>query len=270
MTEMGALEIGQSPSSQGTSWLPILMYHRVGDSLSGSDPYNLCVSTAEFERQMRWLRDRGYRSITFEELALMTARANRPMGKPVIITFDDGYRDVYDHAFPILLRHQLTATFFIVSKSIGGMNIWDRGKVVETPLLGLDELKEMRRHGMDFGSHGATHRRLTELDPHEARQEILESKAVLEDRLEMEVLSFSFPFGSSNPALKELVSQAGYLAACGIEQREHSLFNLSRVDVAKCHDSSFQWRWKVSGLHFRLRRNRMLLRSRAVLRRRAA
>ena len=116
----------------------------------------------------------------------------------------------------------------------------------------------MKEHGIDFGSHGATHRSLTQLDAETARGEILDSKADLEEQLGMEVLSFSFPYGRSNPAVRQLVPQAGYLAACGIEQREHRLFNLSRVDAGSCHGSWLLWRWKVSGLHYRLRQSRIL------------
>ena len=239
-------------------WLPILMYHRVVPRVEGPDPYHLKVSTDEFEAQMRYLSDRGYRSISFEELALMTIRGDRPRGKQVIITFDDGYRDVYYHAFPILRKYQMTATFFLVSSCISGFNVWDLGRAKVAPLLELEQLKEMRGHGMDFGSHGATHRPLTDLGADTARQEMLDSKATLEDWLEMEILSFSFPHGRSNSALRDWVREAGYLSACGIEQREHTLFNLSRVDVASCRGSRLFWRFKVSGVHYLLRRSRGL------------
>lgn len=246
-------------------WLPILMYHRIVDDISGPDPYNLCVSTAEFETQMRYLKDRGYRSITLEELALMTIRGDPPLGKPVIITFDDGYKDVFDHAFPILQRHQLTATHFIVSSCIGGVNVWDRGRVEVTPLMGLEELKEMRKHGMDFGSHSATHRPLTGLGLEDAKKEILDSKTALEEGLEIDVLSFCFPHSRSDPDLEHAVRQAGYLAACGGERRAHRLFKLSRIDVARCRGNRFLWWLKVSGIHYRLRRSRALRSLKAFL-----
>ena len=246
-------------------WLPILMYHRVGDWSGRAGSYTQCVSGEEFEGQMRFLRQRGYRSISFKDLALMTLRGDRPRGKRVIITFDDGYRDVYEHAFPILQRYQFTATLFLVTGCIGGSNVWDRGGAEGAPLLRLREIEDMKEHGMDFGSHSATHRPLTELDAKTARGEILDSKADLEEQLGLEVLSFSFPYGRSNSAVRQLVRQAGYLAACGIEQREHTLFNLSRVDADTCRGSRLRWWWKVSGLHYRLRQSHTLRALKGVL-----
>ena len=257
-------EVDNKAPEPRPAWLPILMYHRVVNQVDGSDPSNLCVSTVEFEAQMRFLRDRGYRSISFEELALTTVHGSRPREKRVIITFDDGYRDFYDHALPILRRYQQTATLFLVSSSIGGLNSWDRGQAAVVPLLGMAELNEARKYGIDFGSHSSTHPRLPDLDRRAAEKEILDSKAALERLLGSEVRSFCFPYGQSSPVLSEMVKNAGYVAACGVEQREHSLFNLSRVDVPTCHGSPFLWRWKVSGLHYRMRQQRVLRKIKAL------
>jgi peptidoglycan/xylan/chitin deacetylase (PgdA/CDA1 family) len=238
-------------------WLPILMYHGVGGD-SGPNPYHLFIPKEGFEAQMRFLKNHGYRAISFEDLALRETLSDRrrdKKAKEVIITFDDGYRDIFLHAFPILKKYQLTATVFPVSSCLGGSNVWDRGKttVREVQLLLLSELKEMGQYGISFGSHSVTHRRLTGLDAHEAKVEIRTSRVALEQALGMEVRSFSFPYGSSNPTLRDMVRQAGYVAACGIEQREHQLFNLSRIDAPRCRGSGLLWRWKVLGLYFKMR-----------------
>lgn len=260
-----SVDIDQREPAPKRRWLPILMYHRVVPEVIGADPYHLKVPVAHFAAQMKFLRDHGYRSRTLAELVQMAARGERPHGKSVIISFDDGYKDIYDYAFPILQQNQLTATLFLVSSCIGGLNTWDRGKGDETRLMGRGELIEMAKNGMELASHSLTHRSLTELNPEEARREIMDSKAALEDQLDLEVVSFSFPFGHSDPALREVAAQAGYQAACGIEQREHTLFNLSRVDVASCGGNWPLWRWKMSGLHHRLRQRGSLRSLKAFL-----
>ena len=183
----------------------------------------------------------------------------------MVITFDDGYRDVLVNALPVLERYGFTANVMLVSGHIGGRNVWESAEVDKVRLLGQDDLEAMMGRGVAFGSHGVTHRPLTFLSADEARREVEGSREALERLLGLEVRSFSFPHGRSSPAIRDMVRKAGYLAACGIEQREHSLFNLCRVDAAACRGNWFLWRWKVSGLHHRLRQSRMLRRARGFL-----
>lgn len=236
-------------------WFPVLMYHRVAPQFEMSVSNNLCVSAANFEAQMRFLKARGYQATSLETVADNIRRGTQPKPKQVVITFDDGYHDVFLHAFPILMKYQFTATVFLVSDYLGSSNVWDRGIAQEVQLLDLEELQEMKRYGISFGSHGVTHRRLTELDRQASWEELVASKLALEDTLEVEIRSFSFPYGTTSPAIQKMAMQAGYVSACGIEQREHTLYNLSRIDVPRCGSSGLGWRYRLSGMHFRLRRN---------------
>jgi len=222
------------------------------------DPYHVCISAANFEAQMRFLRNAGYQSISLEDAAQMSVRGEKPQSKQVVITFDDGYKDFYTHAFPILKKYELKADVMLVSGRIGGSNVWDQDKLEAVQLLNLEELKEMGEHGISYGSHSMTHRRLTDLEPSEAYQEIFNSKTSLEELLGREIRTFCFPYGRSSPEVRKMVKQAGYVAACGIEQREHTLFNLSRVDAAGCRGSGVMWRLKLSGRIHQGRRNPVL------------
>ena len=154
----------------------------------------------------------------------------------------------------------------LVSSQIGGTNKWDIHKAKESSLISVSEVKEMEKQGMEFGSHTMTHRPLAELTVREAQHEITDSKATLQDLLGHEVSTFCFPHGSSSSVLTEMVRQAGYIAACGIEQRDHTLFNMSRIDVARCRDSRLSWRFKLSGLQHRLRECNSLRRFKSFLR----
>lgn len=235
------------------------MYHRVVDEVGTRDEYRLCVSTKVFEAQMKYLRDHGYESISLGALGTSMAKYESPWTKPVVITFDDGYLDSYTIAFPILRKYGLTATVMLVSSRIGASNTWDQGSYMEgTPLLGLSEIREMARQGISFGSHSTTHRDMTKMDADVAWRELVDSKSVLEQCCGLDVSTFCFPYGRSTPELREMARQAGYVAACGIEQREHTLFNLSRVDPVRMGGSGLFWRLKVSGWHYRLPRNRVV------------
>ena len=239
-------------------WLPILMYHRVVDRVDAPDPYRLCVTASEFETHMKYLCDRRFQVISVEDVARATAEGEWPWVKPVVITFDDGYMDNYTYAFPILKKYELKASIMLVTSYIGRTNEWDQDSdTMASPLLGTDEIQEMARNGITYGSHTLTHRALTELDDDEAWKELVESKSALEALTGSEINVFCYPYGHSTPRLHDMVMRAGYSAAIGIEQVEHTLFNLSRVNSARTKNSALLWRLKVSGVYHRLLGNRV-------------
>lgn len=201
---------------------------------------------------MRFLVHHGYRSVSLEDLACSPGQCAR--GKTVAITFDDGYMDFFQNALPVLQKYRLKSTVFLVSGQLGSYNRWDQGKIERVPLMGLDELRQARHAGVSFGAHGCTHRPLTTLTPQEAWDEISSSKCQLEQALSATVGVFSYPYGRSTPVLEGMVADAGYVAACGIEQREHRLFNLSRIDAPRCKGTGLTWRLKLRGAHFYTRR----------------
>lgn len=245
-------------------WVPVLMYHRVVPRRVQPDPYGIFVSVEELDTQMRSLKSSGYRSISMDEWARTVRNGEQPKPKRVIITFDDGYLDVLLHALPVLRRYEYTATVFLVSGCVGKTNAWDHGKAPETRLLGPEHLRELRQSGFSFGSHSATHRSLPRLTQEEAWEEIAGSKAALEEVLETEVLSFCFPYGNSNPLVRSMVQEAGYQSACGNHQREHTLFNATRIDAAQFHRPGLMWRANVAGLRFLLRQNPLLRRAKRL------
>ena len=104
--------------------LPILSYHSVGPKRKGFDEY-LNVPPEMFEQHLQWLSRGGYNSIHLADWIAYRSHGKPLPAKPVVLTFDDGYRDSADYAFPLLKKYGFSATLFVVSKFIGGTNAWD-------------------------------------------------------------------------------------------------------------------------------------------------
>jgi peptidoglycan/xylan/chitin deacetylase (PgdA/CDA1 family) len=197
------LRLGQVPM--------ILMYHGVAEV--PEDPNQLCVTPARFAEQMAWLKRRGLRGVSVATLVdAMPARRARGM---VGITFDDGYLNVLTAALPVLLRHDFTATMFIISDRIGGTNEWDEGP--SWPLMSAAGVGELAAAGMEIGSHSATHPRLAGADAGRLKAEVSGSRASLSDLVGAPVRGFAYPYGSMDAAARQAVADAGYDYACAVE-----------------------------------------------------
>jgi peptidoglycan/xylan/chitin deacetylase (PgdA/CDA1 family) len=169
---------------------PILMYHQVGAPHSGSTLNKWRVKEEDFHWQLDALLRRGYRSAALGEL-LEAPSAQR---RRAVLTFDDGYRGVFERALPALLARGFSATVFVVADRIGGVNDWD-GETPGEPLLSADEIRALHAAGVEIGSHGATHRALTRLSDGELSRELVGSRDTLERIVGAPVMCFCYPFG---------------------------------------------------------------------------
>ncbi|MEM7132351.1 MAG: trifunctional glycosyltransferase/class I SAM-dependent methyltransferase/polysaccharide deacetylase [Chloroflexota bacterium] len=215
--------------------LPILMYHRVAPN--GSDALaDWRVSPHAFEEQLRYLRDEGYHSTTFDDWrGWVDQRAPIPR-KAVMITFDDGYRDFAQYAWPLLQKYGFTATVFLVTSLIGQTNKWDHQQYGEViPLLDWKELRALQRSGVSFGSHSMTHPSLTWKLPSALLKELHQSKAILEDGLSVEVNAIAYPFGNTNRLVQLAAGAVGYAygVTCewGAASVGDSLLAMPRVEI---------------------------------------
>jgi peptidoglycan/xylan/chitin deacetylase (PgdA/CDA1 family) len=191
--------------------IPILTYHHVTpDDLPSFRKYVL--SPRMFAAQMRWLARHGYTSVDLG--SVVGGRANLPR-RPVVITFDDGYRECVEQAVPILQRWGLSAVFFLVAGLMGGPSRWLRDEVgMELPLIDWSTARWLEAAGFTCASHTLTHPRLANLSPDACRGELAESRARLEDELGHAVLDLAYPFGSFNERVRVAVQEAGYRSAC--------------------------------------------------------
>ena len=210
--------------------VPIFTYHQVAEPpRSSRDPF-LYVDPQAFARQMEKFESHGF---TTGSLSDAVCERGNPQRK-IVITFDDGYENVFRNALPVLARHHFSALQFIVSGRIGGQNEWDilKGNSPER-LMDDIQIKEWVEAGNQIGSHSRKHPNLRKLDLVTARAEIFDSKKELEDRFGREVAYFCFPHGAFNETLCDLVQEAGYKAATtvrfGINPPGVSPYALSRI-----------------------------------------
>jgi peptidoglycan/xylan/chitin deacetylase (PgdA/CDA1 family) len=186
--------------------VPILMYHRVG-SVAAREPAitdALTVSPQVFSEQMRWIHGAGFHAITQEQLFAALEYGHRLPGRPIMITFDDGYRDVLWNAAPVLHRLHMPATAYIITDRVSGP---------DPSFLTWDELRMLEARGIAIGSHTVHHLDLTLMPPAEAYQELVVSRRELERHLGHPVWWFAYPSGRENPEVVALVRRAGYRLA---------------------------------------------------------
>lgn len=217
--------------------IPILMYHQIGVPSPRGTPYRgLTVHPRDFRRQMVWLRRLGYRGLSMAQLLPYLQGEKR--GKVVGISFDDGYRNAYEHAMPVLEECGFHATNYFVARQIGGSNVWDRDEgVPPAPLMDRDELRAWTAAGHEVGSHTLNHPDLPRISPGLAINEIRDSRLALEDLAEVPVTAFCYPYGHYTPALADCVREAGYLSATttarGLARRDDDMYALPRVAVMR-------------------------------------
>jgi len=175
--------------------IPIMMYHHIRDYNDPTDQIgtNLSVAPAKFASQLDLIQQDGYQTITFNDIL------TKPLPKkPIILSFDDGYQNFYDNAWPELKKHNMTAVVYIIVNDNSGMYM--------TPT----EIKELSASGVEVGSHTLSHPDLSKGTIDKAKAEIFDSKADLEKITGTKVVSFCYPSGKYNDAVIDAVKNAGY------------------------------------------------------------
>lgn len=200
---------------------PILLYHHV----EGQDFTNrYTVSIPDFQAQMETLSEMGYTTIPISLfLDALLEGADLPE-KPIVISFDDGHKSVYDNAFPIMNEFNFTGVFYIVANRLGGVENF----------VDVKELNIMIDAGWEVGSHSFSHIDLTQAHERVSR-EIGESKSRLENRLSSQIQTFAYPFGTIDPFLAQKVNDYGYRAGMGLGTNSvhtwNNLFYLERIEI---------------------------------------
>jgi peptidoglycan/xylan/chitin deacetylase (PgdA/CDA1 family) len=217
-----------------TAEVPILMYHSIDDA----GPIELAryrLSPAVFASQMRYLADHGYHSISLEYWAEAIAAGRRLAGRPIIITFDDGYLNFMHNAWPALERADFTATMFVVTDKVGQTADWDRVTGEHLQLMSWEHLRPLRDRGLKIGSHTARHPSLLSLSSEEIVDEGARARTRLQEELGIDATCFAFPYGHTDERVREAVAQAGYTIAVGTTGGTstllHDPLNLPRIEI---------------------------------------
>ncbi|MGA2284760.1 MAG: polysaccharide deacetylase family protein [Dehalococcoidia bacterium] len=235
-------------------WLPVLTFHRICDQPYAEDPLGLCTRPQDLERVLRYLTAHRYRFVSLDAAVRVLVTGRETGQRLACLTFDDGYRDFYTTAFPILRKYGASVTVFLVVNRLGETNRWDDAYgLPPVPLMDERQVRELDAAGIEFGSHTLNHPRLTQIDAAEQAREVIDSRTALEALLGHSVPYFCYPHMDCDGAVQTLARRAGYRAAFGGEQAANEPYLLHRINVS-------QMTWplvllRLWGWRFALQRN---------------
>ncbi len=185
-----------------------LMLHSICEPLSKEEA-SYYIAPRRFKDLMRRFQRMGYKTATTAQWL-----QDKTPGNLVLLTFDDGYDDLYNELLPLVIEHGYTPVIYLVVDRIGATNVWDQQSGLRARnLLTLEQIREMQKHGVEFGSHTLTHPWLPGVSDAEMRREVGDSKRRLEDMLGTAVNSFAYPSGGVDRRVRSAVAAAGYKLA---------------------------------------------------------
>jgi peptidoglycan/xylan/chitin deacetylase (PgdA/CDA1 family) len=208
--------------------VPVLMYHYISSPPEDADAVrrDLSVSPEVFGQHLAYLGDAGYTTVSMEDLVLALTTGAALPERPVILTFDDGYRDAFEYALPLLQEYGDTGTFFLVTSLIDDGN---------PNYVTWDQVAEMSAAGMSMESHGYTHAEMEGRDREYLIWQMLGSKEAIEARTGKAVRFFCYPSGYYDAQAMQVLHELGYWAATtivfGQEHTSERLFDLHRVRI---------------------------------------
>ncbi len=216
----------------------VLIYHNITDRLVGREWAQMTTPRSLFDEQMGYLKSEGYKVVPAEEVRPLLASGSEGSGKVISVTFDDGYKDNYRNALPILSKYGFKGTVFMTTGYIGRSG----GELCDC--LNKEDIRQMSDSGVfTFGSHSVSHVKLSQIDKESVRREVALAKSILEELLSRKVTVFAYPYGwqdSFNDDVIDAVRKAGYEGAFtgihGANRGGADLFRLRRMRVSWADD----------------------------------
>ena len=238
--------------------VPVLNYHQINDTEKNA----LTVNTEQFEAQMKYLAENGYTTITPNDMLDAWENGTALPTKPIIITFDDGYLDNYNHAYPVLQKYQLKATIFLISDYVGTYPNY----------VTWSDVQDMDESGLiDFESHTLSHEELTKAPSlEEATHQLVASKQAIEWNIgnHKPVRFIAYPCGEYDADIEQATKDAGYRAAFtvnyGLAEPSENHFILDRVPIFGSNSQTllrFKLRLKLAPVLAPLNRLKMSLKN---------
>jgi len=204
------------------------MYHHISVPPSDADDVrrDLSVTPQDFDEQLRYLKKAGYHPITLSDLIYYLSIGKSLPRKPIVLTFDDGYRDMYTHAYRLLKRHGFVGTFFLITALIDQEN---------EEYLSWDQVKEMSADGMEFEPHTYTHPDLREKPVDYVVWQVMAAKEAIEERTGKTVRFLSYPSGMYDQQAVDVLRSAYFWGAVTINQSDKQSsqqpFELNRIRI---------------------------------------
>ncbi len=207
--------------------VPIIYYHSVDDSANNNE---LIISKGKFRSHMQYLKDMGYTTLTIDELYDYIKNNVKIPEKSVLISFDDGYRDNYTNAYPILKEFGYKATIFVITDMVDNHDYY----------LTSAQIKEMSQNGIDIQSHTTNHKKLGESSKVEQLEALKNSKESLEKILNKKIEFIAYPYGNYNNNTIEAVKEAGYKMAFTTKEGwgdvSDNIYKIDRVYISAFAD----------------------------------
>lgn len=234
--------------------MPILMYHRVIRSQEEIGHHKTYIEYEKLEKQFKYLKKKGFKTITFKDLSEMSSLSERFKSRNIILTFDDAYEDNYYNLLPLLKKYNFRAVIYVTNLDY---NKWDVESSLSEKKFNLmtdDMLTEMNKSGfVEFGGHTMNHPKLAEIEIETAKKEIIENKYRLEEKYG-KLYSFSYPYGNTNEKIKKILKEdTDYKYAVGIETGEgrvcinDDLYEIRRINIHPKTSDIFHFSRKVKG-----------------------
>lgn len=205
--------------------IPVLYYHSVRESADNE----VTITPKLLRAQLQYIRDEGYMTLTLSELKAYILNNSPIPTKSILITFDDGYMDNYDNAFPILKDLNMVATIFCITSNLDG-----------SYYLSKEAINEMSNYGIDIESHTVNHPKLNEMTYDEQLSELVDSKKTLESITGKKIDSIAYPFGDFNDdsirAAKDAGYSLGFTTKKGLSDRDDNPLKLDRIYISSKYD----------------------------------
>ena len=238
--------------------LPVLMYHQIPLQETGSQ-HRIFVTKENFEKHLWFFTRMGFQTLSFQDLSDFWFE-RRPLSefpeKPLVLTFDDGYRDNFENALPLLQKYKLKTNLFILGDASITKNTWDHEPGVESaPLMTLDQKKKLPKENYAIESHGWNHLDLRSLSDEQVLEQMTLSKFQLEKDLNHKITAFAYPFGLIDSRLPGLAKKAGYDFAVNTDRGAlrwvDDRFSMFRVNIFP--EENFFSLWKKTSRGYRAR-----------------
>jgi peptidoglycan/xylan/chitin deacetylase (PgdA/CDA1 family) len=215
--------------------VPILLYHRISN-WPAKQMRRLTLRPDVLEAQLKELKSRGFIGLTVTSYVKCLRTSQRLPEKPIVLTFDDGFKDFITDALPLLEKYGFPCTLYIVAGLVGNNAKWLRMPDRELPLLNWSDLRKLASAGVEIGSHTVTHPALDLMKESDVCDELLNSKRIIERELSSPVESIAYPFGFRNQLVRRIAESSGYSSACAVRYRasytDDDQFDLPRHLIA--------------------------------------